>query len=264
MASGSMRWTSSSPYIGRPSHPEPGSLRPALHRRTGRGTLWSALRILSWSSSRGGKEEVPREWWLTLRDGDGVRLVPGLQRRYRSGGFRDLCEDILEAARMKNADYEVESPLKIGKKYGYKDVCRLLNWDQDETSTRGIPDKAPDLPIFITYNKSPEVDGAIKYEDEFLDRRNIRWFSKHTRNLGSKDVSQILNHKTSQTTLHIFVKKSDKEDKGASKYYYLGIADLEDGSEREEKMPENGKDVVTMQLSLREEVPVGIYEYIVS
>ena len=227
----------------------------------------SALRILSLEFfTKAGRRRYLESGGFTLRDGDGVRLVPELAEALSErGGFRDLCEDILEAARMKNADYEVESPLKIGKKYGYKDVCRLLNWDQDETSTiGGYRTKHQTCPIFITYNKSPEVDGAIKYEDEFLDRRNIRWFSKHTRNLGSKDVSQILNHKTSQTTLHIFVKKSDKEDKGASKYYYLGIADLEEGSEREEKMPENGKDVVTMQLSLREEAPVGIYGYLVS
>ena len=151
---------------------------------------------------------------------------------------------------MKNADYEVESPLKIGKKYGYKDVCRLLNWDQDETSTiGGYRTKHQTCPIFITYNKSPEVDGAIKYEDKFLDRGYIRWFSKHTRNLGSKDVSQS-QPQDEPDHPHIFVKKSDKEDKGPQ-YYYLGIADLEEGSEREEKMPENGKDVVTMQLSLR-------------
>ena len=70
-----------------------------------------------------------------------------------------------------------------------------------------------------------------------------------------------MNHKSTNTNIHIFVKKDD--DEGTS-FYYLGQADLRDGTEKEEWMKDkNGKDVpvVTMNLQFRNEIPKNVFDY---
>lgn len=235
----------------------------ALGRYNPRESIDSALRLLSldfFTSSTRKKYEGHGQFLII--DGNEARFSPDLEFALRGeDDFRSLCEDILKCAIMKNTGHQSNGAMKVHEKYGRKDVCRLLNWDRDESSTvYGYRTKHRTCPIFITYQKSEDIEGSVRYEDEFLNQRMIRWFTKSRRTLDSKEVGQILNHNENQVDLHIFVKKSDSEGTG---FYYLGIADLEEGSEREERMPDSGHRVVTMHLSLRNEIPMSLYDYLI-
>jgi hypothetical protein len=147
-------------------------------------------------------------------------------------------------------------------KYGRKDVCRLLNWQKDETSTiYGYRSKHKTCPIFITYHKSENIEASTDYGDEFLNRNTLRWFTRSKRNLQSSEVKDILKHKNTGLDIHIFVKKDDDE---GSSFYYMGQVDLIENSEEEEVMKDkNGNDVsvVTMNLQFRKEIPLNVYDY---
>ena len=99
-----------------------------------------------------------------------------------------------------------ETNLSLYKKYSRKDVCRLLNWDGDESSVvYGYKIKHGTCPIFVTYNKSDDINGSTKYEDEFINKSTFSWMTKNNRTFESKDVKEILSYKENSLGIHLFV-----------------------------------------------------------
>lgn len=101
----------------------------------------------------------------------------------------------------------------------------------------------------------------VKYGDELLNRKVLRWFSRPNLTLSSKEIKEILKHKRDGTDLHIFVKRDNDEGRD---FYYLGQADLILGTEKEEVTKDkNQKDtnVVTMNLEFRNEIPKDVFDY---
>jgi superfamily II DNA or RNA helicase/HKD family nuclease len=193
---------------------------------------------------------------------ESVRLSEEMNMAFQDERFKSLCEDLLKCARTKHQKFAWTKPLKPYMKYGRKDICRLLNWEKDETSTiYGYRTKHNTCPIFITYHKSDDVEASTNYGDEFLNRTTLRWFTRSRRTLETSEVKQILNHKKTGVDIHIFVKKDDDE---GSSFYYLGQADVGEGSERQEVMQDkkgNDVSVVTMKLLLRNEIPMNVHDY---
>ena len=61
-----------------------------------------------------------------------------------------------------------ENNMVLYEKYSRKDVCRLMNWDKDESSTiYGYRIKHNTCPIFVTYEKQEDISDSTKYEDAF-------------------------------------------------------------------------------------------------
>lgn len=231
-----------------------------------RESIMSAIRLLSLDFfPKTGKKKYGESGPFIIIGNDSIRLNPELVTSFNDLQFRQLCEDMLQCTRMKNQEYKDADPLKLYAKYGRKDVCRLLNWDKDETSTiYGYRGKNDSCPIFITYHKSSDVEDSVNYGDDFLNQTTIKWFTRSRRTLDSKEVKEILNHKKLGMDLHIFVKKDDDE---GSNFYYLGKADVELDSEKEETMQSKNDStvkVVTMNLDLKNEIPINVYDYLVN
>ncbi|RRJ63333.1 DUF3427 domain-containing protein [Paenibacillus oralis] len=172
--------------------------------------------------------------------------------------FREMVIDILNCAKEKVNIYSGNSSLTLYQKYSRKDVCKLLNWESDETSTvYGYKIKNNTCPIFVTYHKQEEIDSGIKYEDEFLSPKILRWFTRRNRTLESEEVKKIVNAEKSGIEIHIFVKKDDDE---GSEFYYLGRANPNIATVEETVM--EGKAVINMQLELENNVESSLYTYI--
>ncbi|MBG6037177.1 DUF3427 domain-containing protein [Proteus cibarius] len=78
--------------------------------------------------------------------------------------FKNRFLDIINVAKAKNKKYSSSTPLKLYERYSRKDICRLLNWHKDESSTiYGYRLKHNTLPIFTTYQKNGrfEFQGAL-------------------------------------------------------------------------------------------------------
>ena len=93
-----------------------------------------------------------------------------------------LSNPIFKNFLLDNTNYSVKSFAKayskenfIGglirhNKYGRKDVCRILNWSVDLTSTLfGYRTVNNVTPCFVTYKKSKEVSESKNYNDHFID-----------------------------------------------------------------------------------------------
>lgn len=110
--------------------------------------------------------------------------------------------------------------LKLYAKYSRKDVCRLLNWPNDDSSTLyGYRIKHNACPIFVTYEKDDDISESTKYQDEFENKEIFSWMSRSNLKLDSKEIKSLINYKEEDLKIHLFVKKSDDEGKD---FYYMG------------------------------------------
>lgn len=62
-----------------------------------------------------------------------------------------------------------QTDLVLYQKYTYEDVCRLLNWEQNEVPLNiggyKFDKKTKTFPVFINYDKSENISDTTKYED---------------------------------------------------------------------------------------------------
>ncbi len=182
-----------------------------------------------------------------------------LQKPY----FRLLVVDLLKTAEEKAKRYNSSRPLTPFQKYSRKDVCKLLNWENDESSTMyGYKPKHGTRPIFVTYHKGEEVESSVNYGDEFLNQEVLKWYTRSNRTLESKEVRKIIDCEKEGRDLHVFVKKDDDE---GTEFYYLGMAKPDQESiEQSSMLDKNGKKipVVTMNLHLNDPIEHHLYHYL--
>lgn len=172
--------------------------------------------------------------------------------------FKELFLDVLHTAEARSVRYEVDRPLTLYEKYSRKDVCRLLNWDNDEKGTMyGYRLKHGTCPIFITYDKHEDKEATQQYEDAFVNEQRLHWFSRSNRTLRSKEVQEILRMKENGDVAHFFVKKDDGE---GNHFYYLGDGELDETTVQEKMLAD--EPVVTMDFELTRPVEPALYNYL--
>ena len=120
-----------------------------------------------------------------------------------------------------------QTDLVLYQKYTYEDVCRLLNWEQNEVPLNiggyKFDKKTKTFPVFINYDKSDDISDTTKYEDHFVQgfRDRLIAISKSGRSLQSEDVQNFLKAKERGIQVELFVRKN-KDDKISKEFYYLG------------------------------------------
>lgn len=146
--------------------------------------------------------------------------------------------------------------LVLFNKYSRKDVCRLLNWENDISSTvYGYRTKNEMTPCFVTYHKSDDIDDTIKYNDYFVSPSIFAWESRSNRKVSSNEIKSVINSKR----ILLFVKKEDAE---GTDFYYLGDASIIENSIQQAEMPDSGKPVVHFKFQLEYPVKDDLYKYI--
>lgn len=154
------------------------------------------------------------------------------------------------------------------QKYTYEDVCRLLNWEQNEVPLNiggyKYDKKTKTFPVFINYDKSEDISDTTKYEDHFVPgfRDRLIAISKSGRSLQSEDVQNFLKAKERGIRVELFVRKN-KDDKISKEFYYLGRMTAS-GNTKEFTMPNTQKTAVEIEWILDVPVREDIYEYIVN
>ena len=154
------------------------------------------------------------------------------------------------------------------QKYTYEDVCRLLNWEQNEVPLNiggyKYDKKTKTFPVFINYDKSDDISDTTKYEDHFVPGFTDRLIaiSKSGRSLQSEDVQNFLKAKERGIRVELFVRKN-KDDKISKEFYYLGHMTAS-GNTKEFTMPNTQKTAVEIEWILDVPVREDIYEYIVN
>ena len=161
-----------------------------------------------------------------------------------------------------------QTDLVLYQKYTYEDVCRLLNWEQNEVPLNiggyKFDKKTKTFPVFINYDKSENISDTTKYEDHFVPgfRDRLIAISKSGRSLQSEDVQNFLKAKERGIQVELFVRKN-KDDKISKEFYYLGHMTAS-GNTKEFTMVNTEKTAVEIEWVLDIPVREDIYEYIVN
>ncbi|WP_320127493.1 DEAD/DEAH box helicase [uncultured Sphaerochaeta sp.] len=204
--------------------------------------------------SLSGNTVVPSETFLSLLSNE---------------SYRQEMEDILRLGdfeyRHAYLDNRDEQDLVRYSKYTRQDVCRLLGWAKDESSTiYGYKLHYPTMtcPIFVTYDKDTEsIDPSINYEDGFISPSEFAWETRNQVKLGSKEPKAIRNDDPEERFKKLlFIKKSDDE---GSSFYYMGEMDFLSNWETT-KHNKKGKtlSVVAMRFAMKESVDDALYKYL--
>lgn len=160
----------------------------------------------------------------------------------------------------------IDSDLVLYQKYTYEDVCRLLNWENNEVPLNiggyKYDKKSKTFPVFINYDKSDNISDTTKYEDHFTSNSSLIAISKSGRTIMSEDVQNFLHAKSRGIQVHLFVRKN-KDDKISKEFYYLGNMSAT-GNVKDFVMPNTDKTAVEIEWTLDKPVREDLYEYIVS
>ncbi|MST75666.1 DEAD/DEAH box helicase [Roseburia sp. MUC/MUC-530-WT-4D] len=186
--------------------------------------------------------------------------------------FYDVLQELVEFGISRyERDYKNtydQTDLVLYQKYTYEDVCRLLNWEQNEVPLNiggyKFDKKTKTFPVFINYDKSEDISDTTKYEDHFVPgfRDRLIAISKSGRSLQSEDVQNFLKAKERGIRVELFVRKN-KDDKVSKEFYYLGHMTAS-GNTKEFTMANTAKTAVEIEWILDVPVREDIYEYIVN
>ncbi|MCM1178056.1 MAG: DEAD/DEAH box helicase [Clostridium sp.] len=194
-----------------------------------------------------------------------------------SGQFAEALEDIAfhdmlcEVVQFGLGRYEKfyaghgrDTSFSVGQKYTYEDVCRLLNWRQNQVATNiggyKYDEQTKTYPVFINYHKSDEISETTKYEDRFVNPSNLIAISKSRRKLDSNDVQTALESVERGVRMDLFVRKN-KDDKESKEFYYLGRI-VPNGFVRQFDMPNTDATAVEIGYRLLCPVETGLYGYL--
>ena len=160
------------------------------------------------------------------------------------------------------AENQDEMGLSLYQKYSRKDVCRILNWERDDSSTvYGYKIKNGTCPIFVTYEKKEDIASSTKYEDEFLTNNIFSWMTRSRVSIDSDEAQKLIHYQENKLKILLFVKKSDGE---GSDFYYMGLVEpiyweqTEISNDNGKKLP-----IMNFHLQLEHSVRDDIYDYFV-
>ncbi len=195
-----------------------------------------------------------------------------LIKMMRNDDFCNILKELVEFGISRyQRDYSncyENSDLVLYQKYTYEDVCRLLNWEQNEVPLNiggyKFDKKTKTFPVFINYDKSDDISDTTKYEDHFVEgfRDRLIAISKSGRSLQSEDVQNFLKSKERGIQVELFVRKN-KDDKISKEFYYLGHMTASENA-KEFTMANTDKSAVEIEWILDVPVREDIYEYIVN
>ncbi len=190
-----------------------------------------------------------------------ITLTSAFQNSYAAGGnFRAAVDDLIATGLdLIGSRYGHGTPFVQGMQYSRKDASRLLGWDKNGESTifgYRVDERTRTCPIFVTYHKAEDISASTTYEDELLDRRTMRWYTRSRVTLDKREALHIIEN---EVALHVFVKKDDAD---GSDHFYLGRATAHD-PEQTTMLNDRGQelDIVRMKLVFDEPIDVSVYDY---
>lgn len=203
---------------------------------------------------------------MFVMEGDELIVTEDLKTYWGNAYFTALMEDAIETGLLKSKEYDTTLPLELYKKYRRKDVLRLLNMDfkQNEQGIGGYTFSHQHFAIFVTLDKGKDFSASLMaYEDEFLDDKTFRWFTKSPRTISSPEVKILQD--AEDWHIHLLVKRKYNKKDNEIDFYYLGeMVPKKETIHQKQKPTSEGhlKNVVEMDFVLDTPVKENMYEFL--
>ncbi len=201
-----------------------------------------------------------------------IRRVSSFYEKLRNDQFQKELESLIEYGIRRYKDMysnHDDNNLVLYQKYSRKDVCRILNWAKDDSSTMyGYRIKHDTCPIFVTYEKADDIASSTKYLDEFerissnpemFSNKIFSWMTRSRVSESSPEAQQIIHAKENGLKMLLFLKKSDGE---GTDFYYMGeVSPMKweqttIQNDNSEKLP-----IMNFKLELKQEARKDIFDY---
>ncbi len=204
---------------------------------------------------------IRQDYKIVKREGDVLKIDRDLTQAISNPIFkRFLVDSTLYAIKSFEGFYSRENfvgGLLRYRKYGRKDVCRILNWPIDVSSTvYGYRTNNGITPCFVTYHKSNEISETTNYNDHFINQSTFAWESRSQRRVESPEIQSVINSER----ILLFVKKEDGE---GTDFYFIGDCEVIDGSIKQEVMADGKTPIVHFSFKLDKAIEANLYNYII-
>ena len=114
------------------------------------------------------------------------------------------------------------------------------------------------FPVYIDYEKAPDIADTIQYEDHFTSPQTLIALSKSRRTLQSNDIHTLQKADESGLKIPLFVRKNTQD--GIKEFHYLGL--IHPTGEFEETVMKDGKTrCVKIGYELEHPVRPDLYAY---
>ncbi len=203
-----------------------------------------------------------KEQNVLVRVNESFDLAADFRRELSNEIFVKFLQDVLNYATRKfDSIFNLglfQNGFVIGAKYSRKDVCRILNWEKDISSTvYGYRTQNKQTPCFVTYRKSDGISLGTQYNDHFIDPQTFAWESRSNRKVDSSEIQNVINSEL----ILLFIKKSDGE---GTDFYCMGEVSIMPNSIVQAQMPKSGEPVVHFKYRLKNRVEENLYKYLTS
>ncbi len=231
----------------------------------------SVVNVMTNEFPSGSGKEAYKECVFLEREGAGeYQTSESFEEMLQNPEFYEILKELVEFGisryKLNYEDRYQDTNLVLYQKYTYEDVCRLLNWKNNEVPLNIGGYKydrvTKTFPVFINYDKSEDIQDTIKYEDHFVSPDSLIAISKQSRIVESEDVQNFLHAPQRGIDVELFVRKN-KDDKISKEFYYLGRMKAT-GRTKEFVMANTDKTAVEIEWALDTPVREDIYEYIVN
>lgn len=206
---------------------------------------------------------------LLIDDGCGPRLTEVFATALRNAEFKRQILEVLdfgiERNRLDYAETYENTNFVLNAKYTYEEVCRLMNWEKNINGQNlggyFYDEKTNTFPVFINYDKAPDISESIQYEDRFVSPSKLVAISKNNRTLNSPEIQRLKAWPENGLKTYLFMRKN-KDDKGGKEFYFLG--EMHPTGEFEAIKTKSGDNAVEIEYELNAPVRQDIYEFMLS
>ena len=224
----------------------------------------SVVRTLSGEYSSAGQE-------LIVRTEDGLVLSGRFEAALGDAAFRACVLDVIRfgiaRAERDYADAYKDTDFVLNKKYTREDVCRLLRWSR-EPNYQNVGGYFHDtetntFPVFVNYEKDPDISITTQYQDRFVSSRRIIAISKSKRTLESPEIVKLRHARENGMRCYLFLRKNKNDKDNGTEFYFLG--EMHPTGCFEQIVMADGKtSAVEIEYDLETPVRADLYDYFLS
>lgn len=183
-------------------------------------TKRSIVNVLTNNFASGSGKKTYKECIFIEENDNDYRISKKFDEMLKNKDFKNMFNELIQfgISRYKQnySEKYKDTQFTIYQKYTYEDVCRLLNWKNNEVPLNiggyKYDRDTKTFPVFINYDKNEEINDTIKYEDHFENSNKLIAISKSGRTILSEDVQNFINAKERGIKVELFVRKN-KDDK---------------------------------------------------
>ncbi len=224
----------------------------------------SVVRTLAGEYSSDGEE-------LLVEEADNLRLADTFALALRDPYFLKCVVDLVKFGFHRNAarfgNLYKDTNFVFCQKYTREEVCRLLRWEKEPNyqNVGGYfyDKKTKTFPVFVNYEKDPDISITTQYHDRFVSDKVIICISKSKRTLESPEIKRLAQAKELGVRCFLYLRKNKNDKDNSTEFYFLG--EMHPTGEFEQIVMADGKtNAVEIHYELEDSVRPDLYDYFLS